>query len=177
MLQTQWQSVEQQSLYKTFLKHFEVQTYELWVSYWVIPFDFSIKDTFVLSNCLTSISFGIEVGAMARSIQLFESIRIYFGVLGIFPPNANENSSLNWRNLLVIFSFIQNGISSLVFFMFEANSVLDYGITFYTYTSMMYCVWYFVAFIWRTPQIFQLIESCQQFIEQRKCLRIKFWNW
>lgn len=110
---------------------------------------------------------------MASPIQLFQSTQKYFQILGIYRSQPEKSSSFNWRILLAIFCYIQHFITVFAFFVLEANTVLEYGTSFYGYISMVYCVYYISILIQRKPNIFQLIESFQGFIEQRKCSNMK----
>lgn len=115
--------------------------------------------------------------AMATSFQLFQSVKANFQFLGIFKSQPSGIFALNWRIILALFWYIQHLITVLAFFIFEAKTVLDYGVSFYGFISMVYCVYYFLILIWQRPRIFQLIENFHQFIKQSKCFKIKFWMW
>lgn len=114
----------------------------------------------------------------ASPIQLFQSVQRNFQTLGIHQFRPKETYSLNWRIPWVLFCYIQHFISVFAFFAFEANTVLDYGTSFYGFITMVYTVYYILILIKRTPQIFQLIENFQEFIDQRKCCTqsVKFDN-
>lgn len=121
-------------------------------------------------HCILQCSFScISAAAMAGSIQLFQSIQKYFQTIGICPSDSSKLDSFNWRIFLALFCYAQQIASASVFFICQAKSVLDYGCSFYTSISMTYCVYYFVILIRQKPQILELIESCEAFIEHRKC--------
>lgn len=103
---------------------------------------------------------------MATSTHLFQSIQKYYQLLGIYPTLLNNKCSPNARNLMVLFCYVQYGISALAFFVMEAESVLEYGISFYTYISMLYCVYYFLILYKQMPKILQLIEQFEQFMDK-----------
>lgn len=121
-------------------------------------------------NILACIVGSIVLAAiMTGSVQLFQAIQNYHQTLGICQPQPNASHPINWRMLVVFFCFAEQIASATVFFLTEAKTVLDYGCSFYTSISMVYCVYYFLILIQRTPQIFQLIEHFQEFIEQSEC--------
>lgn len=111
---------------------------------------------------------------MASPIQLFRSVRRYFQLLGIDQSQPSETFSINWRIVFTIFWCAQHSITIFAFFIIEAKTVIEYGISFYGFIIMAYCVYYFSILIWQRSRIFQLIENFQQFIEQSKCSKIEF---
>lgn len=113
----------------------------------------------------------------ASPIQLFQSIQSYFRIFGFSKSQSDTTCSLNWRTLLAFFCYIQHFIAVFAFFVFEANTVLEYGTSFYGFITMIYTIFYILILTKRTPQIFQLIENFQEFIEKRKCSRINVFVW
>lgn len=103
--------------------------------------------------------------------KLFRSVQKCYQTLGVYPfqPENVRTCVLNRKILLAMFLYVQQCIAAVTFFLIEANSVLDYAVSFYTYISMLFCVYYFIILIRKMPQIIELIEKFQQFMEKSKC--------
>lgn len=103
---------------------------------------------------------------MAGSIQLFQSIQKFYRTLGIYPdPQSNL---FNYRNLFAIFCYLLNGISALAYFLLEANTISEYGATFFTFISEVYILYFLFVQMWQMPNILKLIASFEKFIEESK---------
>lgn len=106
---------------------------------------------------------------MAGSIELFKSTKLYYQTLGILPEH--QSNIFNFRNLFVIFCYFINGISSLVFFLLEAHTISEFGITFYAFVSELSILYFLLVQMWQMPNILALIASFDQFIAERKHLK------
>lgn len=118
-----------------------------------------------------SIEFSISshILNMPESIKLFSFIRKYFHLYGFYPPQLNENGpALNSRNWIFIIGDVQMCFSSAAFFIVEAESMLEYGLSFFltNASESMGCV--FIAIIWRMKNIWLFFESCERFIQRSK---------
>lgn len=105
---------------------------------------------------------------MAGQTKLFQSLRKYFQILGTLSLESDENPSINPRNAFVLFCYIQLFISSVAFTMFEAETVTDYGLNYYAYTSELLCVFVISTQIRRMAIISTFIENCEEFIARSK---------
>lgn len=59
-------------------------------------------------------------------------------------------------------------IASFAFFLHEAETVDDYGVSFYTSISQLCTTDYFVMIVWRMPVILELFRNFEEFIELSK---------
>lgn len=89
--------------------------------------------------------------------------------MGIYSPvKFNEIYSINPRNLFFTLSLTLTFISTVAYFLFQANSILDYGNSFYGSTSDLYTLTDFLVAVWKMPTILKFIELCEKFIENSK---------
>lgn len=103
---------------------------------------------------------------MAGSIQLFQSVKKYSQTLGIYPDS--QLNLFNFRNLFAIFCFFVNCISALAFFLFKANTILEYGVAFYSVISQLYIFYILFVQMWQMSNILKLIARFEKFIEKSK---------
>ena len=105
---------------------------------------------------------------MSGSIKLFSFIRKYCHVWGIYLDQANENGqlTLNSRNRLCVVSFVIHSLSSGAFFIYEANSLFEYGLSFFAASFGITFLFIYLAMLWQMENILEFIENCEQFIEK-----------
>lgn len=98
-------------------------------------------------------------------MELFHSNREFWQTMGIKPPHPNQIHPFNARNLFFILSLIMVCISTLAFLVFRAEVMLEYGICVYGSLSDLTLLADILISIWQIPNIFKMIEMCEQFIE------------
>lgn len=98
------------------------------------------------------------------TIKLFQSVHQFYHDMGIYPSQPNQNRKPNAKNVFVLLSAIQLCITSLAFFLFEANSITEYGISFYMSLSELTITVYFLIVAWKIPKNLKLIDEMEQFI-------------
>lgn len=105
---------------------------------------------------------------MASEIKLFLTVQSWYKMLGIYPAQPNRSPSFSFKFFLVLLMTALNFIESVTFFIFEANTVMDYGLafsaSFFAFSSSFYCI---VNKI-RIPNILKLIGNCEKFIGKSK---------
>lgn len=102
-------------------------------------------------------------------IELFKFTQKTCQDIGIYPPDANRNASpLNLKNVLVLFCLGQFFISSAANFSFDASSMIEYGMAFFTCLSTSLSIITYLIIIWRLKIILNYIETCKRFIEKSK---------
>lgn len=117
-----------------------------------------------------SISLPLTISmAGITTIKLFKFIQKILQFTGIFPPSSNLNcGSLNLRNCILSFCLVQFLGSSLVYLVFGANSMHQYGITFFIcVTVILFLITHMIA-LWQRENILNYIENCERFIEKSK---------
>lgn len=107
---------------------------------------------------------------MARriTIKLFKITQQICRNIGIFPPESNQNRTLTRFNYwAILLSLVQLFISSAAYLMLEANSLMEYGIVFYSCTTLGFCFFLYLVFIWQVEIISKYIRDFEKFIEKR----------
>lgn len=104
---------------------------------------------------------------MARAIQLFQKVRQMYNLISLNESNHNRIRSFNGR-ILLLFAFpAQFFICSTAFLLIEAQTTDEYGISFFTFISVLLNTVNTSNTVWKMDQISALIESYEEFIEKR----------
>lgn len=59
-------------------------------------------------------------------------------------------------------------IVTVAFLMFEANSMFDYGYTFFVLVTIITAIGVYLIFIWQSENELGFIENCEEFVEKSK---------
>lgn len=103
---------------------------------------------------------------MANKIQLFYTVQNLYKISGIYSTQPNQLPSFNYKFFYILLSMAFMIIATLTFFIFEANSAMDYGMSFSgTLMELTSAIFYIVNMI-RMPNIIKFIENCEKFIEK-----------
>lgn len=114
--------------------------------------------------------------AGSQGIKLFkytQKIYYYIGVIGIDPTESNQmdHSAILTiaRKWLFIFSLAQFAFTTTAYFLFEASSMIEYGLSFYSSLSMNT-----FSYFWRMKNFSNYVQNCERFIEKREyCSHLK----
>lgn len=102
-------------------------------------------------------------------MKLFQNVQKMYHQMGICSPQSSPNHSL-W-NAKIVFVFLvltQSMTSSVVFFLFEANSVGQRADSFYVVLSIPVFLSHTAIIMRKIPDLQRLIEKFEQFIEKSK---------
>ena len=66
-------------------------------------------------------------------MKLFESLRKFYQTMGIYPPQPDHINPINLKILFFFWYIALVSTSTLWYFLFEAESLQDYGMTPQTY--------------------------------------------
>lgn len=105
---------------------------------------------------------------MAGKTQLFHSLRQLYQILGIYSSETNQTHLFNWRVIFVTSSMILAFITSFAFFLWEAETIDDYGTSFYGSITQLCSVHNFLTIVWKMPLILELFRKFETFIESSK---------
>ena len=106
---------------------------------------------------------------MDDSLELFQFIKQFYQIVGIYSSQSNQKyCSINSRNSILLFSFVQFLIPTVAFLFFKAESILDYGQSFFILVSTIESVVLYAILIWQMQNILKFIENCKGFIEKRE---------
>lgn len=103
---------------------------------------------------------------MAGRLKLLQFTQKTYSNIGIYPSQSNQNGlPINWFNIFMMLSFIPMATFSLAFLLFEADDIVDAGLSFFAVNSEIFCAIYYLINMWKMPKILKLIESFERFIE------------
>lgn len=99
------------------------------------------------------------------SIKLFQFLQKFCRTFGINSGQSNQNryhiNLANWFALLCLNEYL---ISTAVFFLLEASSMVEYGITFYICISTAACDFYCLSAFWQVKNISKFVANWEEFI-------------
>lgn len=101
------------------------------------------------------------------TMKLFRSVQLIYRRFGIYSPQPNQ-SPFNWKNLLVNVNISAASILSAGFFVLKANTVREYGDSFYISITSFINVLICLVQILYIGEISELIENFERFIQRSK---------
>lgn len=109
---------------------------------------------------------------MAKSIKLFQPTEKVYELLGIetSQPTPRKRVSFQWLFLLICTTI--HFVSSVMFFLFEAQSVADRGDSFYQVSTQVATIFHIITYPREVPNIRQLIGKYEHFFEDSKFLLV-----
>lgn len=116
---------------------------------------------------------------MARPIKLFHLTQKLYQTIGIHPINdwhssqLNKNQPFNFKNVLFIFAPLQFGVTTTVFFLFEAKTLDEFGISFYATLSVISIAFCYVSIFYQIGNLLKMFDNSNEFIGNSK-LKILF---
>lgn len=105
---------------------------------------------------------------MAKIIKLFRNVRKLFRLLGIYPPAKHHQQPLNMKNCLNLTFLMLVFVSSFAYFLFKADSVDEYGQTFFVSISCLQFLLYFIVIFSKMKKILKFIKNFEKFIQHRE---------
>lgn len=116
------------------------------------------------------ISFSLSIDMASRgggTIKLFRFIQKTYKYIGIYPPKPNDiRSPIILKNWLVLLCEAQFFISSIAFLMFEANSMIEFGMASFMSATVLLCSVLYLVLFWEMKNILDFIGNCERFIEK-----------
>lgn len=105
-----------------------------------------------------------------NKVKLFKAVQTHFNALGFSTssPQPNQRCKFNRKNLFYILVSAIILIPVLGFSIFKAQSVYEYGITFYTAITLLGLTAYYMIIIFEMGEMLKLIEKYEGLIEKRK---------
>lgn len=102
------------------------------------------------------------------TVELFRFIQKTYQDIGIIPPRPNENHcSFNAKKWYFLFCLAQFFISAAAYLLFEANSIIEYGMVFYTCSTTVFSSVVYLILIWQRENILDFIANCEGFIQEK----------
>lgn len=104
---------------------------------------------------------------MAGPIKLFQFFQNCQQTIGIDQFEQDQKKrSINSTRMIFLISFAQLMLTMIAFLAFEAESIIDYGFTFWAITCLINGCGNYSIFIWQSENTLKFIEDCEAFIEK-----------
>lgn len=103
-----------------------------------------------------------------KKIEIFRTIRNVYQNLGIHPPQSNQNSRFNQRNLLILLVQSLTFGSVSAFLLFRVHSIEEFGTTFSECIMILANTIFNLISIVEMENILKLIGQFEDFIEMSK---------
>lgn len=95
---------------------------------------------------------------MAKSIKLFQDMPNY-ELMAILPSGPNQTRCMFWKQVVFAGLMILYGMASLAFFLFEATRIMEYGDTFYAFSTEVTATVYYLSFVLKIGNILTYIDK------------------
>lgn len=107
---------------------------------------------------------------MADRIKLLKFTLSVYKEMGILPKRLDQKrSSLNRQNLTMLIPLVYYLVFGVAFLIFEAKTITEAGISFYTVTTVLGCLTYFlINMLSNMPKIRNIIGNYEEFIKKRE---------
>lgn len=112
--------------------------------------------------------------AMTNSVKLFQGVRKYLRTIGIYPPQPGQRHSFNSKNIFFLFCLIISFFGVALFFIFQAKTSAEFSISFYESVTLLTVIGLFTINICKASNIFNLIETMDEFVEKSKWMLLNF---
>lgn len=128
-----------------------------------------LRISFQLLFTLVSSSLTIKMVGRGK-IHLFKFTQQTCQLIGIFPFKSKLKSKFhsNAKYCSFLFCLTMSFISSAVYLLFEANSIIEYGITSFSCVTIVLSFIAYLIFLLQTKHILSYIENCERFIGKSK---------
>lgn len=106
-------------------------------------------------------------------MNVFETIRYYFAIIGICPNRSGQMRLHNARDCMGLLLYSINTIMNFRYFLHVADSFQEYVSSAFMCSTMVLAITSLGIIIWKTPNIFVFLDSLEKAIEKRKrCISI-----
>lgn len=112
-------------------------------------------------------------------IKLFHFIQKIYQDIGIHPSRrSNEDiSRINPKKWLMLFCLVQFFITSAAYTAMEANSMIEYGITFFSCATVVASVIIYLTLFGQMENTSNYIGNCERFVQQSAYDLITISSW
>lgn len=123
------------------------------------PFVFS-------SSNWVSLSLAINMAGNDK-IKFFQFIQKIYQEIGIHPRRSNQKrNAINWKKWLNLFCLAQFFITSAAYLLFDAKSMIEYGMAFFTCATVVASTIIYLVLFWQMKNTLDYIERCERFVEK-----------
>lgn len=131
-------------------------------------------------NIWDCLSYWLAIEMAGRSVKFFSTIQKFYGVVGIHPPQLNQNRcSFNRKDVIFCNCLMPSVLSTTAFILFRAKSVLDFGISAFFLACWFVGIPLCVSLVWQMGNILKFIGNSEAFVETSMWLNTKkafSWN-
>lgn len=100
-------------------------------------------------------------------MKFLQAIQKPMHIMGIRQINKMNKKSVNWRNMLIFISMCQFSTFGIIFFLIEANNLIEYSeSSFISITALLFTNM-FGLFIRNTANLFELIDEFEKITKKR----------
>lgn len=114
---------------------------------------------------------------MACSIKLFQTVQALCRKMGIHSDQSPKCVALNWRNFVFLSFIAMIFLSATGVFFFQAQTISEYGFSFYLMVTGLTSAIGFVINIWKRTCVSETIVKLENFIEKRECIPCTRLGW
>lgn len=104
---------------------------------------------------------------MSKPLELFQFYQNCQELFNIHPSQSyRKPHSISFIKIAFLISFAQFTFTTVAFLVFEAESMFDYGFTFYVLISIFNSFAIYLIFLWQSLNTIKFIENCEKFIKR-----------
>lgn len=101
-------------------------------------------------------------------MNLFQSVKKLYQTVGVYTTQSDQIYAINLNFVFFSLSIALSFISMFAYFLIKAESIEDYGSSFYTSTAGLNALVNVFIMFWQMPTALQLIQNSEQFIAKSK---------
>lgn len=103
-------------------------------------------------------------------MKLFKSIQKHFAVVGISSRHANQKHLLNAKNVTATIIFGLTFTVKAMYLVHGAEQFEEYIAALFVVTALVSITVCFAIFIWKMPNVFQLIDTFEKTVNESKSI-------
>lgn len=105
---------------------------------------------------------------MDGSVKLFQATRRFHIMGGLYPPQPHQKHPFSLKNLRILNGLICAFFGVTGYFLFLADNMFDYTISFYASVTTLFFTTMFSINIWKTANIYKLLDLGERLLEKSK---------
>lgn len=101
-------------------------------------------------------------------MKIFKEIILNFSIEGIYWPQKYQKHPFNIKNFAILFSLGLYSSLTMLALLLEVETLSEYADAFFATVTTIHCSVMFAVLVWKTPKIFDLINSFETIIQNRE---------
>lgn len=111
------------------------------------------------------------IESFVRKMIIFRDIKKSMAFCGIHSPQCFDKfHRFNLRNLMIFIFLIVSAILMSLFIVCENGTLAEYSSAFYGTLSSVTTAFLFFTFIWKTKDLYKLMNNFEELIQEREYL-------